>query len=609
MSNFNIIAQPGTVSASGKANGRPERRKTSPLFRLKRSSSEEEILVAGTELLHLAVRARDPIAASWPEYYDWARGEHWDARRPRWRSRVTTNYLFSLVFNHAAVLTDSHPELRALPREQSDYQVVKQSINPLLEFLWESQGMDLKFMESMCCALIYGTCFLKPFWNPTLMDGQGDIDTDIVEPAYLYPDPGMTNTQNGEFIFDVRPVALDQIRRLWPEKGGRVEPEDISPDWFSARNRSNALNSLTMPPERKTTWKGIPLLRGIFGGRTAKQSEIPWVDIDRALVIELWVKDDASREITDERGKRIERLYPRGRHIVWANGVLLADEENPFDHGMFPYIRIRDYLWPMEFWGGGEIEQLRDLQREMNLHRSRLADHMNFFGNGQWIVDREAMPDTKQLTNQPNAVIRKRQGTEVRREGPLPLPESAIKYLQHLQYDFENIGANNDVNQGRVPDRISSGKAIELVQESAQNRMRLTERLAKESLEDLGDMWLALARQFYDTSRVVRITGRDGSPPQFRRIRPSHLRARYDYEAAVGSQTLRGRQRLTVPDAIALHARGIIDDQAVLEVIDFPEARAVMARLKAQGGMNRQEILNRQGTPGANRLTVVPGGG
>jgi len=109
--------------------------------------------------------------------------------------------------------------------------------------------------------------------------------------------------------------------------------------------------------------------------------------------------------------------------------------------------------------------------------------------------------------------------------------------------------------------------------------VRLTERLAKESIEDWAEMAMAIAGDNYESKRMVRVTGPDGQP-SFVSIGSKQLQMRLDFEAAVGSQILRGRQKLSVNDAVALSNIGYLDQQAVLEAIDFPEFKSVMARMR-----------------------------
>ena len=568
----------GPVQTVGMGPSRKGERAGDPLQRLKGLDPEDSsrIVRATEELFSILQKAREPFAQMWAEHYDWARGLHWDERRPQWKSHFKANYIFSNIFNKAALVTDSRPEVKALPRRPDQSKLVTGSINPWLSYAWDIMDLDQGFMETMAGALIFGTYFWKPYWDPTLWEGLGDVQTALVEPIYLFPDPGAVNIPDSEVMCHAEPMSLAAIARLFPEYGDKVEPEDVASSgiWNLIGPRRQGPQ---MPPDRKPWYKGLPVISGFL---SRQQQQTPDAnDIPRAILKEFWIKDDTVVE--DEKGKRFR--YPQGRKIHVANGVLLnpdpEEQESPHQNGRFPFIRFRDYLWPREFWGGGEVEQTLELQREMNLQRARISEHFHHFSNGKWIVDAEARVNTDTLSNNPAQVIVKRKGGEVRRESGLALPSSMIDFLAFCQRDMENIGGNTDVNQGRVPDRISSGLAIQEVKEAAQARVRLTERLAKESIEDWAEMAMAIAGDNYESKRMVRVTGPDGQP-SFVSIGSKQLQMRLDFEAAVGSQILRGRQKLSVNDAVALSNIGYLDQQAVLEAIDFPEFKSVMARMR-----------------------------
>jgi hypothetical protein len=593
---------------SGPVSGRFPRGKATrqrargPLWQLKNTADEQELLRHARILFDIAYRNRINLTNSWSEYYSWARGHvASDTKRPKWRSRAKSNYLFSNLFNKTALATDQRPRLAAIPREDGDTELVRTRINPFLRWVWDKTEMETGFMETMAAALLFGTAFIKPSWDPSASNGRGDIVNDWVDPSFIWPDPGATDEQDGEFFWHVQPMALDRIGRLFPQRGHLVEPEDIPLDFFSTADRLR-FGRWHVPVDRKPDFRSLPSIISNFIRRGGHQEQELATDIDRAMVYELWVKDDAklNLEVPDPRdpdGERLiqtESVYPKGRHIVFAGNQLLTpmdDQQSPYENGLFPFVRFRDYLWPNEFWGGGEIEQTKDIQAAMDDIRRTIADHFKTFANGKWIADENSVNDEEVFSNNPLQIIWKRRGSEVRRETGLPLPQGNIDMMAFLQGDMENIAGNNDVNQGRIPERISSGKAIELVTEAANSRVRLTERLAGGSLKRLLYMWVTLGAQHYTTERIVRVSG-DPQPGEsgerFVGVSGEDLRRGFDYEAAIGSQINRGINRLSVDQAINLFKIGTFDHEEILDAIDHPNKRALLARIKGR----KEEILN-----------------
>jgi hypothetical protein len=592
-----------------------QHRDSSPLRQLVLADPEDQdrIVQWSDQLFDLTYRARQPYQDAWSDFYDWARGNQWDPRRPPWRSHFKSNYIFAAVMSRTAVLTDSRPIIRARPRTEKDLEVVQEEVNPLLEFLWETQRMDASFAEAVAGAVILGTYYLKPYWDPTLAQGKGDAATSIVDPSTVWNDGGalaVNGPDGGEFIFHVEPRSLEWIERMFPERGHEVEPEDIPMDFFGgARTYRRALNRI--PVDEKPWIRNLPIIGPLFGRRGQQADQMADSDIPRALVFELWVRD-GKVDGSDEDG--YSERYPRGRRICYANRVLLTpdkeSQQSPYPDARFPFVRMRNYVWPGEYFGGSDVEQTMPIQQEMNLARARISDHMANFTNGKWVIQKGSGIDTNTLSNSPTQIIEPRRMEMVKRLDGLPLPEGQIAFLTVCQRDFENVGAYQESTQGRVPERIQSGLAIQELKEAAFSRVRLTERGIKESLEEWADLSLGLVRHYYDGKRVVSVTDQKGASA-FITIEPGRIPERLDFEATVGSQILRGQQKISNNDAIQLFQAGLIDQQAALEAIDFPEAKSLVARtdnakatimnlVKADPAFRKALVEELQGVGGAN---------
>lgn len=568
----------------------PSEKAQSPLRAILTSDPEDQdrLLDAGRSLFGIAERAREPYGAAWADYYDWARGNHWDGRRPNWRSHMKANYVFASVMSRAALLTDSRPIVRAIPRKKTQAKVIAEVVNPLMAYQWETQGLDSGLMESTVGAVIFGTYFWKPYWDPTLWDGEGECATSLVDPRYVWPDPGaiaINGPDSGEFLFHVEPRSLEWIERMFPERGGQVDPEDIPSDLFGIPRAPQKTGART-PVDQKPLLQSLPIIGPLIGRRGTSANPTVLSDIPRALVYELWLKDDTVDRFEDpEREGESEEYaerYPRGRKIIWSNGILLTpdleSQQGIHAGGRFPFVRFRNYVWPGEFHGGSDVEQVMEIQREMNLVRARISDWLNNMANGKWIVKRRSGVDVQTLSNSPLQVIQPERMDDVKRLDPMPLADGVIAYMASLQRDYENVGAYQDVQQGRVPDRLSSGLAIQEVKEAAQTRVRLTERGIKEALEEWADLTLEIIHDNYPEKRVVRVTDSKSGAHAFVTVKKDELPRRLDWEAQVGSQILKGQTRVTTNDAIQMFGAGLIDQQAALEAVDFPDVKTLLAR-------------------------------
>lgn len=577
-----IDTLPEIVKENGSQGGptRDQRRRDA-LFRLKTAPTASERIRASQELLLISQRHKAPTSDRWSMFWDWLRGNQWDMRRPGWRSSASPNYLFANYLSQVAQITASRPKIEARAKDERFVDAAKEVATPLTEHIWEFNDMDRKFRTAVAGAKAIGTWFFKPYWDQSRLRGLGEVWTDTVDASFVFPDHGHADLQEGEYVIHAEPKSLARIQRLYPEKGGEVEPQDIAREFFSAQSRSSMFSGSHFPVDRKSRMASIT---GTIGRLFASKQEgpSPIIDIDRALVIEVWYKHD----VKDEDGN----WSPRIGRVVSAGDVELDQQDIVYDHGMFPFVKLINYEWADDPWGGGEVEQGLPIQKSMNTQRARIEDHMNYFTNAIWIAD-DGSVEIKRFSNQPGTIIWKQPGSDVRRETGLPLPQGMIEYLGVLQRDFEVVAAFQEATQGRIPARIQSGAAIEALQEAGSMRAGISEDNARGALAQLGGMWFGLAKQFYDTPRIIEISGSEEQSPEFKKLSPKDLRGEYVFEATVGTKLLRGRQRYNVPDALALLKNGTIDDEAALSVIDFPERKSVLQRIGRAG--KREELMRR----------------
>ena len=89
--------------------------------------------------------------------------------------------------------------------------------------------------------------------------------------------------------------------------------------------------------------------------------------------------------------------------------------------------------------------------------------------------------------------------------------EFRATYIQaNLTYEMKETTGNTDVSRGSVSGGVTSGSAISALQESAGKTSRSQNQMAYEAYKEVILMVIELIRQFYDTTRQFRITGKEG---------------------------------------------------------------------------------------------------
>ncbi len=92
-----------------------------------------------------------------------------------------------------------------------------------------------------------------------------------------------------------------------------------------------------------------------------------------------------------------------------------------------------------------------------------------------------------------------------------PLPSNTIAYQQNRVAELKEISGNRDVNQGAAPPGgLTAASAIAALQEAGSKLSRDMLKSSYRSFAKECYFIIDLMRQFYDESRVYRITGQQG---------------------------------------------------------------------------------------------------
>jgi hypothetical protein len=305
--------------------------------------------------------------------------------------------------------------------------------------------------------------------------------------------------------------------------------------------------------------------------------------------------------------KNGKALYPGGRHIIIAGEELVLDEKNPYWDKLFPVDLLDWHRNPDSAWGEGEIEDLRELQRLLNKLIAMIVENGLMMTNAIWIGDANALePDEwDKIDNVPGLKIKKRPGTELRREIGAPLPTSLFSAVQYVEAAIEKLSGNTDVVAGRTPGEVKSGIAIEALQTAAMAIIRLKARAVEQLLSNIGQKMIARIFQFETEDRMMwRLT----SEREFKAYKffKSMLRDKklfpngpqdawrdFLFKVRPGSSLAMNKwqESLIAMQMYQAQPKPLIDRQGVLEKMDWEGRTELLARLEQQEAEELQQQI------------------
>jgi hypothetical protein len=418
--------------------------------------------------------------------------------------------------------------------------------------------MTLKLNQAVTLTLQIGTAIWFIPWNAKEENGLGNVTPRLVNPYNFFPDPMATSLCNAEYIIYAVYKPVNQLKQTYPHLVEKLNGSSINYPELVSLGGSQDVGDVT----------------------------------NQVLVLECYLRDYTTIESeeeydgTNEKKKVRKRKYPNGRILVIAPEIdlLLEDRANPYkqDEYPFPFVIMKNYDVPFEFWGKGEIEMLLSPQTYINELTNQIIDNAKLTANMIWVIDKNSGIGKGQLTNRPGLIIRKNPGTSVERQVPPPMPNYVREMIETLKNDIEIISGVHDVTQGRNPGSITAAAAIVALQEAAQARIRIKVKLMEHALMELGYVWYNRIRQYWLTSRSVR-TYDSKNNIELVDITPDDLTEEVDFVIEAGSTMPTNKNAMLdlmirLSQTQAQDGMPMIDRETVLAYTNVPDKDKVITR-------------------------------
>lgn len=524
-------------------------------------------------------RVKEVIEKDWRGARDMLRGDQLPKRRPEHKPPAVLNMLRPLIERKLALLTDTKPRFSVQPRRTGEgFAKAAKLLDEACQAYWDDSCLDMVIKNIALYAEVYGTGISQTIWSPS----KSEIVLAPVNPYCFYIDPYILSADqlaDAEYVIFEEFPSLQSVRARFGDAAKAVKPW-TPPSQMEGEGWTSRIARRLMSP---------------FSRERDDSNAIP-----HTWLRHYWIKDYKTADIEVTKGDKKEtirkRLYPGGRYIVWANdGIVLHDKPNPYYDLVHPFDMMPWYEDVESPWGDSEIQAQKSPQQMLNKVTELMVESTMLACNPVWIADQNAFPADEgplgwgQLTNVPGNVIKKRPGTEVRRDFPQGMPASVMQLLQHLEQFIESrAGGFNEAMTGKKPGQVQSGLGIEQLQMAGSALIRLKARTLENFIQRVGSKIISRMIQFYTTDRVFHILGPGSEFTQFTFIRKQFTDALsaesladahkdFTFRVAPGtSLSLTKIQKALV--AQQLYMAGAVDRQYLLETLEVPDWPEVLRR-------------------------------
>lgn len=507
---------------------------------LDKSPNEEELLDALKRKKDDAREERRIYEPQWVINKAFLSGNHWANWNYRTgevttaddlRTRIVVNRVRSLVKNRIAKLTRNRPKLTAVPPDSGDPSDVDAA--KTAELFLEFHNRKIKLRETIQDCLVFEALHGKSFLYVYFDKNAGDIKratADVIKKAVKENEDGEPVE---EIIYqgpwpvdeDDKPIRFDEVDTPY---------ELTDEDWKKQKVYHEGEVLVDCVPITSIYWEPgakklddckwiirheLVNIAEIVSNPDFKNTEkvVPDVDSDEIYASEAEIgvgfyKSWKNKRSLDKGNKNMVSLYnfflrpsidhPDGLHIIFTKDTILYRGELP--GGKFPFVEIKTINEPNRFCPPSLVEELSPINFAYNITRSQIIEYVKQLVVGVWAMRKNSL-ETKP-TGYAGEIIEYL--TEPPTRMPMDqLPGSVFNSLEVDKDDLAEISGMYEASRGIATSEIKSGIHARLLQEADDSKLGPAVDIIESAYEQVGNLILHLAREFYDGERFIKIVG------------------------------------------------------------------------------------------------------
>lgn len=213
-----------------------------------------------------------------------------------------------------------------------------------------------------------------------------------------------------------------------------------------------------------------------------------------------------------------DKLYPRGRRVVFTRNLILSDGPNPYWHGMFPIIKLTLDDFPTTFLGLAPMWDLLSLQSSLDWNLRVIDDH-----NAQ-VAQPPVVGDP--LSVGPNGLsnINTRKSGLKLLNNPLgkgieilqvyPLDQGIYAHVEMIKSEMDVLAGTDMLKQMAMLNQAPSPDTVERMMQAQSGIMRARSRSIEGFMSEFATQLMWDFSQFYTAKKKFTILGPRGNTPE-----------------------------------------------------------------------------------------------
>jgi len=501
--------------------------------------------------------------ALWTRMVDLYRGKHWPRTTYSKEDLVVVNLAFSTVNVIAPSVSVNHPKVVVSPNQPED-QDRAAFVEAVVNHMWRHHDYQTPFKRAVKDFLIFGHGWVKVGWqfleqertlaeaerSEMMTEAQGEVDafammnpllaaelpteTDI---AASLPETAMTIVEDQPFVERVSPYDIF------------VDPEATSLDdarWIAQR--------IIRPLDEAQRDKRY------------KPSARKRLDADASTSAGYDDRNDVERYLFDEERVIVYEFYDIAENTMSVcsqsgDEFLVDPVPMPYAYGQ-PFVMLRNYDVPDQFYPIGDLEAIQSLQEELDKTRTQLVNARKRYARRYLYHERSFGPEGREALESDEdgrlvpVVDENKPLSEVVMPMPqIPLSADVYNVSAIIEQDINMVSGVSEYARGQMPEIRRTATEASIIADAGNARAADKLAIVELALSHIARRVVQVMQQYMTGEQMARVATTGGGN-LFITYTRDDITGEYDFAIEAGStqpmnDTIRKNQAVNLLNAMA----------------------------------------------------------
>ena len=509
--------------------------------------------------------------------------------------KPATAWLWSCVQSRYSDAMDSYPTCNFQPRQQDD-KAEALKLSSIVPVILEHNRYEDVYSDIVWYTLKHGGSVQGIFWDGSKHNGLGDIAIKKIDFINFFWEPGITDIQESQNIFNTELVSNSILEQRYPQCIGKLGTKAITlAKYLYDDNVDTSDKSVVVD------WYYHTYVNG--------KKTLQYVKYVNDIVLYATENEIIGKEkVTIDPETRIPLTIPLEEPLA---------KRGLYDHALYPFVTMA--LYPVEgsICGYGLTDIGRDTQLQIDQLNKAITDNAIEGATPRFFVRDDGTINIQEYDNKSKKFVKVEGNIGEENIRPIDTKKLDSIYVNFLNQKIEElkyVTSNQDVNNGATTTGVTAASAIAALQESAGKNARSSNKTFHRAFRDVCYQIVELIRQFYDIPRTFRIMPDGMTQEQFIQYSNQGLVAQPqmtmganmglripEFDIDITSEKANPYKKMEINElALSFYNAGFFNPQmtdqalACLNMMDFTKKEEVMLKIQENGTLQEMLLMYQQ---------------